>query len=293
MDFHEMEAFIALARTLHFARAAATVATSPSALSRLVARLEDELGCRLFERDTRRVELTPEGETFLEFAVASMQQKEELQARLEAGGNPWRGTLRIYASVTACYSLLPPLVQALQRQHPALRLSVETGDPADAEQSLREGAVDLALAALPEDGFAGLECFSVAKTPLVFVGAVGGAPPPVLTPRLLADSPLILPRRGLARDRFDRWCRDNQVRPHLAAETAGNEAVLALARLGLGWGLVPRLVLDNSPFATGLHILESSESLGDYDLGFAMPGKRLQGLLSTVYPEGRWKAGKG
>jgi LysR family positive regulator for ilvC len=92
----------------------------------------------------------------------------------------------------------------------------------------------------------------------------------------------------LARERFDRWARQTNLRPQIAAETAGNEAVLALARLGLGLGLVPRLVLENSPFAEGLQVAEPEESLGDYDLGFVMHSRRLRGLLSSVYPEGRW-----
>ena len=58
MDFHEQEGFLALAENLHFARASAKVHLSPSALSRLIGRLEEELGVILFERDTRRVKVT-------------------------------------------------------------------------------------------------------------------------------------------------------------------------------------------------------------------------------------------
>jgi LysR family positive regulator for ilvC len=287
MDFHELEAFVGLARCLHFSRAAQEVGTSPSALSRLLARLEEEVGARLFERDTRRVELTSAGEVFLEFAQSTLRQRLELSRELEHGETSLRGTLKVYASVTACYSLLPPLAKALRRDHPEVRLSVETGDPADAEQSLREGSVDLALDALPDGGFPGMECFSIARTPLVFVSEAGQLTGPV-TAAQLAAGPLILPRRGLARERFDRWAREARLSPRIAAETAGNEAVLALARLGLGLGLVPRLVLENSPFAEGLQVAEPEESLGDYDLGFVMHGRRLRNLLSSVYPEGRW-----
>ena len=85
-------------------------------------------------------------------------------------------------------------------------------------------------------------------------------------------------------------------RPRIVAEAAGNEAVLALTRLGLGLGLVPLLVLDNSPFADGLRHYEAGEEFGDYDIGFVLPraGSRgklrtaLRGLLEEVYPEGKW-----
>ncbi len=293
MDFFELEAFSALAVHLHFARAAETVNTSPSALSRIVGRLEDEAGARLFERDTRRVALTDAGRTFLSFAQDALRRRDLMRQSLDSLDGRLRGTLRVYASVTACYTILPPLVEALSREHPELKLSVETGDPADAEAVLREGRVDLALAALPEGGFPGMENFSVRKTPLVFVatkGLVSGVQPD------WAAVPLILPRRGLARDRFDRWTRLRDLKVHVAAETAGNEAILALARLGQGLGLVPRIVLDNSPFAEGLEVWSPEPGLGDYDIGFVLPpwkpgadrGLRsaVQELLGRVYLDG-------
>lgn len=291
MDFFELEAFVALANHLHFARAAEAVNTSPSALSRIIGRLEDEAGARLFERDTRRVALTAAGQTFLGFALEALRGRDQLRQSLESLDGRLRGTLRVYASVTACYTILPPLVAALGREHPELRLSVETGDPADAESVLREGRIDLALAALPEGGLSGMEHYSVRKTPLVFVatrGLITGAGPDWTT------VPLILPRRGLARERFDRWTRQRDLRVHVAAETAGNEAILALARLGQGLGLVPMIVLENSPFAEGLEVWNPEPGLGDYDIGFVLPALRpgtdrvlrtaLRDLLARVFP---------
>lgn len=300
MDFDELRAFVALARHLHFARAAVSVNASPSALSRIVGRLEEETGTTLFARDTRRVALTPAGQVFLSFAEESLRLQDQLAQGLDSLDGRLRGTLRVYASVTACYTILPPLVEALRLEHPELKLSVETGDPADAESVLREGRTDLALAALPEGGFPGMDSFSVRKTRLLFVFA-RNAPGSAIGSGFAAEPdwssvPLILPRRGLARERFDRWTRANDHKVHVAAETAGNEAILALARLGQGLGLVPRIVLDNSPFAEGLSILDPGPDLGEYDIGFVLPpwkpgsdrGLRaaVSELLVSVYPAG-------
>ena len=293
MDFHELEAFIALADTFHFARAAAQVHLSPSALSRLLGRLEEELGVTLFERDTRQVSLTAEGETFLSFARESIHRRDDLRLKLSERDDQLRGILRIYASVTACYSILPPLIETLSKEHPALRLSVETGDPAGAAEAVREGRAELGLDAIPPNGYRDLECHSVRKTPLVFVSSrsgaygklplaeesrssrdgefrLGAAPDPKSEPleSVLQTVPLVLPKTGLSRERFDRWSRIHGVKPEIAAETAGNEAVLALARLGLGLGLVPRLVLENGPFADGLVLYGAGPEFGDYDIGF-------------------------
>ncbi len=285
MDFHELSAFIALSETLHFAQAAARVHLSPSALSRLVSRLEEELGTRLLARDTRAVSLTREGETFLDFARKAVHERKDLGIRIAEQDEGLKGILRVYASVTACYSILPPLVEALSREHPGLKLSVDTGDPAGAADAVRGGMADLGLAALPAGGFPDLHCHSVQKTPLVFVTSATGsfaniplsrtgsaisAPkmPTDSLERVLSSVPVILPKNGLARERFDRWARDSSAKPVIAAETAGNEAILALARLGLGLALVPRLVLENGPFAAGLLQFEAGTAFGDYDIGF-------------------------
>ncbi len=290
MDFFELSAFLALARTLHFAKAAGQVNTSPSALSRIVARLEEEAGVPLFERDTRRVALTEEGRLFCDFAREVLRQKETLHETLASWKGRLRGALRVWASVTACYSILPPFAAQLRLSHPDLHLAIQTGDPAEAETALRNDEVDLALAALPEEGLSGLPSFSVKRSPLVFVMAKD-APLPAWE-----QASYILPSRGLARERFDRWARNQKLKPSVAAETAGNEAILALARLGLGLGLVPRIVLDNSPFADGLDILPTLPELGEYDIGFAFYNRSprfsqaVAGVLEAAYPEGSWKA---
>jgi LysR family positive regulator for ilvC len=350
MDFHELEAFVALAGTLHFARAAAAVHTSPSGLSRLLGRLEEELGVRLAERDTRRVALTDEGRAFLAFAEDSLRRRDELRLGFTARDGQLRGFLHVYASVTACYSILPPFAEALVSAHPGLSLSVETGDPADADQAARTGRVELAVAAIPDGGYPDLDAYAVRRSPLVLVaarnshwgqldlapsmpdapGAAVGNPDATVAAsldsaavgnpdatvaasldsaadterrlaRLLAGVPLILPRVGLARERFDHWTNDHGLRLRIAAETAGNEPLLAFARLGLGLALVPRIVLETGPFADGLVIYDGRPAFGDYDIGFVMRPVRtgtqssrrvrsaLASLLEHCYPRGTWR----
>jgi len=325
MDFHELEAFVVLARTLHFAKAAARVHTSPSGLSRLLGRLEEELGVRLLERDTRRVTITAEGLAFLDFARESLKRRDALQATLDSGEGVLRGKLRVYASVTACYTILPPLAEALRAAHPELRLSVETGDPAGAESAVREDSADLAIAALPPGGFPELVSFSVRRTPMVLVASAGGPfgaldlgvrppddgvrPQPSAADALhaarlkkvLGSVPLILPAVGLAREHFDRWSRKRGLKTHIAVETAGNEALLALAHLGIGLGLVPLMVLESGPFAEGLVIYDAGPDFCDYDIGYILrcprPGsaacnrvsEAVTQILDRIYPQGVWK----
>ena len=78
MDFYELDAFITLAETLNFSKAADLCAMSPSALSRMVARLEEEAGAALLDRDNRRVSLTERGKKFLAFAREAVAKRKGL-----------------------------------------------------------------------------------------------------------------------------------------------------------------------------------------------------------------------
>lgn len=292
MDFNSLRAFVALSESLHFARAAYKVHLSPSALSRLISRLEEEIQTPLFERDTRQVNLTNEGKDFLIFARESLLRLEDIELKLKQTETELHGSLRVYASVTACYSILPPFVEALTKKYPEVHLSVETGDPAGAANAIRENRAEIAVAAIPGEGFSDLSYHSVRKTPLVFASLKTGPYGKLDLPKtdgaetipypceklysVLSKTPLILPKEGLSRQRFDMWTKKmHKTDKHsnhleIAAETAGNEALLALARLGIGLALVPRLVLDNSPFSDGLVLYEAGPDFGEYDIGFLL-----------------------
>lgn len=68
MNLYELNAFVTLSKTLHFAKAAEEINLSASALSRIITRLEEETGTDLIDRSNRKVELTPNGKLFAEFA---------------------------------------------------------------------------------------------------------------------------------------------------------------------------------------------------------------------------------
>ena len=137
MDFFELNAFLTLSKTLHFAKTAEKINLSPSALSRLITRLEDETSCQLFERNNREATLTEKGKKFAEFAEKCLQQKEDVFAKLNSSKSLITGTLKVYASVTACYSIMPPFLQKVAERFPDLHLNVQTGDPAGAIQAVK------------------------------------------------------------------------------------------------------------------------------------------------------------
>ena len=270
MNFYELEAFLALAKTLHFGKTASKLNMSPSALTRLISRLEEELGVSLFDRNNRQIYLTDQGKIFEKFAQESLSKRADLKVSLSGNGERIEGVLPLYASVTACYTILPDFIKRLTEKYPGIQLSVETGDPAAAISAVKENRALLAIGAIPETGLASMETVSVVKTPLVYAASkngpytkLEGAPQDILS-----SVPLVLPKAGLARSRFDKWIKSRNVKPIIAAETEGNEAILAIAQLGLGIGLVPQIVLENGPYRGEFIIHTAGNILGYYDVGF-------------------------
>lgn len=270
MNFYELEAFLALAKTLHFGKTASKLNMSPSALTRLISRLEEELGVSLFDRNNRQIYLTEQGKIFEKFAQESLSKRADLKVSLSGNGERIEGVLPLYASVTACYTVLPDFIKRLTEKYPGIQLSVETGDPAAAISAVKENRALLAIGAIPETGLASMETVSVVKTPLVYAASKNGPYTKLEgSPQdILSSVPLVLPKAGLARSRFDKWIKSRNVKPIIAAETEGNEAILAIAQLGLGIGLVPQIVLENGPYKGEFIIHTAGNILGYYDVGF-------------------------
>ncbi|MFC4278579.1 LysR family transcriptional regulator [Achromobacter aloeverae] len=144
-----LDAFIALAETGKFAVAAQRCNVSASAFSQSIARLEELVGARLFDRDTRNVSLTSEGQIFL---VGARRMQTELQASLSAIRNQAllnEGQVAIAAPPSLCSDWLPRLLAAFRRDHPGIVLRVHDAISEQSLDLIAAGDVDFALNAVP------------------------------------------------------------------------------------------------------------------------------------------------
>lgn len=246
----ELSLFLHLSESLHFARSAKALHMSPSALTRSVQRLEEELGYPLFERGRRGVALTRAGEIFRDHARAQLAGYARLLEALAAEQQAPTGELRIACTVTACTSVLPKLFARCRSRYPGIHLQLSTSDAARCMQGLENDEVDLAVVPEPEHPATDLRFARLAYTDLSFIAPssdeelcrrakLGG--------KHWDGLPVILPRRGLERERIDGWIAQQGARPEVYAEVDGNEAILAMVALGCGVGIVPELVRKDSP----------------------------------------------
>ena len=127
MELTWLDDFLALEQARNFTRAADMRHTTQSAYSRRIARLEDWLGCRLFERDTRPVELTPEGQEFL--TRARMLRADILDARraLQVLGSHYAHAHRVYTTGPLAMGFLPSYLQKDAREPMTVLVASVTG----------------------------------------------------------------------------------------------------------------------------------------------------------------------
>ncbi|WEK02950.1 MAG: LysR family transcriptional regulator [Candidatus Devosia phytovorans] len=146
MDTQALDVFLNAARTGSLSGAARHLKLTPMAATRRLASLEDELGVRLFNRTSRSLSLTPEGEAFHPFAVEMVDAHEAAKASLSPDVRGATGLLRVTAPITLGRKRIMPIVRDLLDENPALRIDL---DLSDAMVDIVAAGIDLAVRIAP------------------------------------------------------------------------------------------------------------------------------------------------
>lgn len=289
MDLRDLKLFIHLAESRHFGRTAKATHVSPSTLSRQIQRLEETLGQPLFLRDNRTVQLTDAGEQLKIFAQHTLLQYQQLRHALGQHGPSLSGELRLFCSVTAAYSHLPPILDRFRAQHPLVEIKLTTGDAADAVEKVQSNEADLGIAGRPETLPASVDFTPIGEIPLVLIApalacavrAQVSQPEPNW-----AQIPFILPEHGPARKRIDLWFRRHHIsNPQIYATVSGHEAIVSMVALGCGIALIPDVVLENSPepVRNRVSLLDDISLVQPFELGVCVQKKRLSEPLIDAF----------
>ena len=173
-SLRQVECAVAVAEHLSFRRAAEACFISQPALSLQIQQLETVLGTRLFERDRRRVLLTPAGERLLPHLRDALLV---FDALLQAAGeqtDPLAGTLRLGVIPTVAPYVLPGAIAPPRKRFPKLRLLLREDTTAQLVERVRDGKLDLALLAL-EAELGSLATLALYSDPFVLVAPTGHA----------------------------------------------------------------------------------------------------------------------
>jgi LysR family hydrogen peroxide-inducible transcriptional activator len=149
MTLTELKYVVALAQERHFGRAAQKCFVTQPTLSLALAKLEDELGVKLFERNKNEVLVTGRGEAIVEQARRVLDEVGKIQHMARGGHDQLAGALRLGAIPTIGPYLLPDLIPLLRKRAPAMPLMIEENLTGNLAPMLREGELDCVLIALP------------------------------------------------------------------------------------------------------------------------------------------------
>ena len=149
MNFATLEYFEMLARERSFTHAAERLHITQQSLSSHIAKLEDELGCKLIVRHVP-LELTYAGEVFLDYASSLHEQYITMKQEFWDIAHNEEGTLRVGIAFTRGRTILPDIIMAFREQRPHVRVELVEATNEALRQKLLDGDVDLAIAYFPE-----------------------------------------------------------------------------------------------------------------------------------------------
>lgn len=242
-----------------------------------IRRLEEELGTELFFRKGRGIELAPSGRVLLDYARRMLLLERQTSAAVRQVGESV-GELRIGAMETFAALHLPTALKAVRQAHPRIELRVSTDTSAALMDKVLAHKLDCAFIAGPVV-HPGLEFSELVVEELVQVCALGASP--VL-------QPLILFREGCAyRTRALAWQRATGHAAADAMEFGTLEGILGCVAVGLGWTLMPRRVIEQSPHGADLVMQTVPDDIGRVPTGMihlrdAPPLSALKTLAGAV-----------
>jgi DNA-binding transcriptional LysR family regulator len=231
--------------------------TVQSNVTSRIRRLEEELGAELFVRKGRGLELAPSGRVLLDYARRLLALERETSAAVKQAGEA-AGELRIGAMETFAALHLPNALKTVCAAHPRVELRVFTDTSARLIERVLAHKLDCAFVAGPVV-HPGLDFDELVVEELVQVHARGADP---------VRQPLILFREGCAyRSRALAWQRAIGHALGDAMEFGTLEGILGCVAVGLGWTLMPRRVVEQSPHAAELVVEAVPEEIGRVPTG--------------------------
>ena len=162
IDVRQLRYFVAVAEELNFTRAAKRLNVVQQSLSSAIARLESNLGFKLFERSSRAVTLTERGSQWLPYAREVLVAVEHAQTAARDLATGSAGILRVGLAATAAVELTPAALRAFAARHPRVRLLTEHYGFEDPTGGLRDNATDVAIVR-PPFAASGLDLIVVAS----------------------------------------------------------------------------------------------------------------------------------
>ncbi len=243
MELRQLRYFLAIAEELHFARAAGRLHIAQQSLSFQIKQLEQELGTQLFERTTRRVELTDAGHAFLKEVKAGFDHLQKAVEDARKAGRGEAGCLVVGYHSIALLNILPSIVRRFRERFPDVELVLREMMRPALEERILSGEVAAGLVGLSGILAAGI-AHEILYRDVVAVALPKGHPLEACDEipwKALVNEPFVMYSRTQKKESFDliiALCQRSGFSPHIVQEAASESAVISLVAGGIGVAIV-------------------------------------------------------
>ncbi|HXP21015.1 MAG TPA: LysR family transcriptional regulator [Streptosporangiaceae bacterium] len=249
LEMTRLKVFCEVAGHGSFTRAAEVLGYAQPSVSHHIAQLERELGAQLFDRQPKRIQLTPAGQVFLDYARPALLKFADAQREVSETVRSGSSRLRIAAFPTASATLMPAAAAAFRDRRGEVALSLTEADPPVSLPGLVAGEYDLALVYdYPALGVApdpDIELEPLFGDHMVLALPAGHRL--ALSGRLpleaLSRELWVTPHPCMCRDALVFACRNAGFSPDVVSETNDYMAMQGLVAAGVGVALLPRLAV--------------------------------------------------
>lgn len=246
MEIKQLKTFMVVAETLSFSRTAEILNFAQSSISDQIRFLENELGCKLFERLGRSVYLTKEGNKLLSYAKKILNLCDEAKQSVAGILNP-RGTLNIAAAETLCVFRLPDLFKEYCRCYPDVDVKLKIGTCENSPDMIRKNQIDIAFILGKETVYQDIISKTLLQEPLVMVCSNSDllGKRDMIEMSELQEKNLILTQRGSSyRATIEEYLSSINISPKSILEFESIEAIKQFVISDFGISLLPRIVVE-------------------------------------------------
>ncbi|WP_445116260.1 LysR family transcriptional regulator [Acinetobacter sp. WZC-1] len=242
MTLKQLKAFLTLVRTLNYASASAELHLSQSALSLSIKSLEEELGGKLFKRNTRRVEITQEGKSLIPYARKLLANWEDMEKDVKQRFRLNRGTLNIASMPFATHAILPEVVNHFLKDHPNISFSIHDIPNERIIENVLDGIFEIGICFEPalNDQLEFIPLFDedfLALLPRSHAQAQATA----ISWKRLCDNPFItLQHPSILRHLIEQNCLKNNLTLDLKVECHQISSLSSFVAQGIGVSIIPR-----------------------------------------------------
>lgn len=265
MDTESLKAFISVAHTGSFSAAAQQLFITQPAVSKRIAKLEEQLNHRLLDRLGRELTLTEAGQTLLPKAERLLRDLSDIERSVRDLTGEIVGTLRVATSHHIGLHHLPPILREFAAAHSNVDLQFEFLDSEQAHEKVLSGECELAIVTLAPKTASPLQSKTIWHDPLFVV--VSNDHPFAGTPNIalsaLSQEPSILPDLNTYTGRLIKNTFENEgldIRVNMATNYL--ETIKMMVSVGLGWSILPRTLIDEQMTILTVPGLKISRELG-------------------------------